>query len=386
MLNNLPLLASGRNSRDVVSENLNLHALEIDFRVDPRWRLFVEAHPNGSIYHHPLWLDVLEKEYGHRIIALACEDGFGELRAILPLVYTKGFPLHIGGQSGARRLSSLPRTPIAGPLSLGRQATATVLGAAIELAKQDARLRLQIKTHTPALETLAEGLICKPWRLSYVLELPSHPDDLRLGTSRNRARIRWAVKKAAKEGVHIRAAQSKHDLRAWYGLYLETMRRNVVPPRSYRFFETLWNSMHARGLMELLLAEQSGERGKKLLGGSIFLMFGQTVSYNFNGARKEDFSLRPNDAILLFAIQKACQAGFRWFDFGEVPDGHARLAEFKSKWGSEPRQLLRYYYPASSESLNEHPNGYIYHVAEAIWQRLPLQTTAMLGDWIYGHL
>jgi len=160
----------------------------------------------------------------------------------------------------------------------------------------------------------------------------------------------------------------------------------VVPPRSYRFFETLWNSMHASGLMELLLAEQSGDTDKKLLAGSIFLMFGETVSYTFNGARREDFSLRPNDAILSFAIQKACKAGFRRFDFGEVPDGHTRLAEFKSKWGSEPRQLVRYYYPPASESLSEQSDGYVYHLAESIWQRLPLKTTAMLGDWIYGHL
>jgi hypothetical protein len=386
MVKNLPLLDSRRNSPGFASESLDLQALEIDFRADARWQSFVETHPDGSIYHHPLWLDVLEKEYGHRIIALACENGLGELRAILPLVHTKGFPLHIGGQSAARRLSSLPRTPIAGPLSLDRQASAVVLRDAIARVKNDPGLRLQIKTHTSGLETLAEGLVCKPWRLTYVLELPSHCEDLRLGNSRNRARIRWAVNKAARERVHVRAAENKDELRAWYGLYLLTMRRNVVPPRSYRFFETLWNSMHASGLMELLLAEQSGDTDKKLLAGSIFLMFGETVSYTFNGARREDFSLRPNDAILSFAIQKACKAGFRRFDFGEVPDGHTRLAEFKSKWGSEPRQLVRYYYPPASESLREQSDGYVYHLAESIWQRLPLKTTAMLGDWIYGHL
>jgi serine/alanine adding enzyme len=381
-----PLLESSGNPRNFVSERLNLRALEIDFRTDARWQSFVEAHPNGSIYHHPRWLDVLEKEYGHKIIALTCENGFGQLRALLPLVYTKGLPLHIGGQSAARRLSSLPRTPIGGTLSLDRLAAAVVLRAAIERVKHDPGMRLQIKTHEVGLDKLADGLICKPWRLTYVLELPSRSEDLRLGNSRNRARIRWAVNKAAKERVRVRAAGTKDDLRAWYELYLHTMRRNVVPPRPYRFFEFLWNSMHSAGLMQLLLAEQYGDTEKKLLAGSIFLLFGQTVSYTFNGARREDFSLRPNDAILSFAIQKACQDGFRRFDFGEVPDGHARLAEFKSKWGSEPIQLVRYYYPASNESVSEQSDGYIFHLAKTVWQRLPLKTTAMLGDWIYGHL
>jgi hypothetical protein len=363
-----------------------LRALEIDFRTDARWQSFVEAHPSGSIYLHPLWLDVLEKEYGHRIIALACENDRGELLALLPLVYTKGLPLRIGGPSAARRLSSLPRTPIGGPLSLDRLASAVVLRTAIERVRHEPGMRLQIKTHEAGLDKLADGLICKPWRLTYVLELPSRSEDLPLGNSRNRARIRWAVNKAAKERVQVRAAETKDELRAWYELYLDTMRRNVVLPRPYRFFETLWDSMYPGGLMQLLLAEQVEKTEKRLLAGSIFLMFGETVSYTFNGARRKDLSLRPNDAIMSFAIGKACQAGFRLFDFGEVPDWHTRLAEFKTKWGSEPRQLVRYYYPASSESIKEQSNGYIYRFAEAVWQRLPLKTTAMLGDWIYEHL
>src|ERR1700687_2207447 len=105
-------------------DELNLRAREIDFRADPRWRPFVAAHPNCTAYHHPLWLEALEKEYGQRIVTLACESGDGELRALLPLIYTKGFPLRIGGQSAARRLSSLPRHPTGAPLSSERASRA----------------------------------------------------------------------------------------------------------------------------------------------------------------------------------------------------------------------------------------------------------------------
>jgi len=256
MSRTLTHLESNTNSRNFVSERLTLRALEIDFRTDTRWQSFVEAHPNGTIYHSPLWLDVLEKEYGHKTIALVCENGDGELRALLPLVYTKGLPLHIGGQSGARRLSSLPRTPFGGPLSLDRLASAVVLRAAIERVKHDPRLRLQVKTHEEGLDKLADGLVCKPWRLTYVLELPNRREDLLFGSSRNRNRIRWAVHKATREGVQVRAAETPEELRAWYELYLDTMRRNVVPPRPRRFFENLWNSMYAAGFMQLLLAER----------------------------------------------------------------------------------------------------------------------------------
>ena len=374
------------SSRNFVNDRLTLRALEIDFRADRRWQSFVTMHPNGSIYHHPLWLDVLEKEYGHKTIALACENGYGELRAILPLVYTKGFPLHIGGENAARRLSSLPRTPIGGPLSIDRLSSAVVLRAAMARVKQEPGIRLQIKTLEVGLEKLAEGLVCRPWRLTYVLELPDRLEDLRFGKSRNCSRIRWAVSKAAKDGVQVRPAETKNDLRNWYELYLDTMRRNVVPPRPYRFFEALWGAMRAAGLMQLLLAEQVESQGRRLLAGSLFFMFGRTVSYVFNGSQRKDLSLRPNDAILSVAIRNACVDGFRLFDFGEVPEGHTQLAAFKTKWGSEPKQLLRYYYPPLNESVSKDPDGFTYRLAKAVWRRLPPEITARLGDWVNGLL
>src|SRR6202165_4949381 len=101
-------------------DELNLRALEIDFRVDPRWRPFVAAHPNGTAYHHPLWLEALEKEYGQRIVTLACESGDGQLRALLPLIYTKGLPFRIGGQRGGAPVSSLFPPPSGGPLFIRR--------------------------------------------------------------------------------------------------------------------------------------------------------------------------------------------------------------------------------------------------------------------------
>ncbi len=385
------ILQSVESNKDSIGlvgggDKLNFRALEIDFRGDPRWRSFVAAHSDGTVYHHPLWLATLEKEYGQRVITLACESSDGQLRAILPLLYTKGLPFSIGGQSGARRLSSLPRTPIGGPLSIDRLASSVVVRAAIELARQEPGTRLQLKTHEVGLDELVDRLVCTPWRLSYVLELPDRPADLRFGNSRNHTRIRWAVNKAAKQGVQVRPAETEGDLQTWYELYLATMRRNAVPPRSYRFFEALWGSMRSSGLMQLLLAEQVWDKGKRLLAGSIFLMFGRTVFYAFNGSQREDLSLRPNDTIQWHAIHNACKAGFRLFDFGEVPEGNAQLAEFKRKWGAEPKRLLRYYYPPVIEPGSNESAGYSQLLTKAVWQRLPLKTTAWLGDWLYRYL
>ena len=131
-------------------------------------------------------------------------------------------------------------------------------------------MQLQIKTQAPELDGLVDGVTCAPWRFSYVLNLAESAGvPFQIGrSSRGRATIRWAIKKATALGVGVRAAETEADLHEWYMLYVRTMRRRVVPPRSYRFFAALWELMRPRGMMQLLLAEQERNGRKKILAGS----------------------------------------------------------------------------------------------------------------------
>lgn len=354
---------------------------------DPRWEAFLGTHPDALVYHHPAWFDALSREYGEEPLGLACEDRDGGLRGVLPLFRARGLPLRVEGQGAGRRLASLPRTPIAGPLATGRDATRALVAAAVEHARAGGSARLQLKVDGPALDGLVDGVEGVPWLPAYALDLPRDPDALRFGNSRNHGRIVWAIGKAAKQGVEVRPAERENELRAWYRLYLETMRLHAVPPRSYRFFEALWRLLRPRGLMQLLLAERPGSGGPRLLAGSIFLMFGQTVSYAYNGARPEDRHLRANDLIQWRAIHDAVGAGFRRYDLGEVSDGDPGLVEFKKKWGATPRLLYRYYYPAlgASEPGPLESGSRLRAFAEGAWRRLPLELTAFLGDRLYRY-
>lgn len=371
-----------RNSRQ------QQRVIETDPQTDPRWEAFVSKHPNGLIYHHPAWLKTLEQEYGCPLVALCCEGDDGQLRGILPLQQTRGLPLRLGNGRIGRRLSSLPRTPIAGPLALDRPAAEGLLRAAIARVQQEPETQMELKMRSPALDGLIAGVRGVPWRQSYLLALPADPADLHFGSARNHSRIRWAINKAARLGIRVRQAETEADLRAWYRLYLETMRCHQIPPRSYRFFLSVWNHLQPCGRMRLLLAEQQQEDERRIVAGSIFLLSGDTVFYAFNGRSRADLPLRPNDAIHWQAIHDACRDGFRTYDFGEVAENHQGLAEFKRKWGAESRRLYRYYYPGIQDV---HADGVtlskpIHRIANASWNRLPLPVTAMLGDWLYRYL
>ena len=385
-----------------------LRVFECEFQKDPRWERFVSAHPDALIYHHPSWLSALETEYGQKCISLACADEQGQLLAILPIFYTKGLAFSVGGLATGRRLSSLPRTPIAGPLTLSKEAEARVIQCAAELASSQ-NAQLEIKTRIPDLNAHSHSLSCLSWRPTFVDELPS-PDEaihwqnfwddvrrhrsctschgcrrLRFGNARRQHRVNWAVGKAIKSGLAVREADSEEDLQRWYKLYLLTMRQNAVPPRPYRLFRSLWSSLRSSGRMRLLIAEQNRRGMKKMIAGSILLEFGQTVFYSFTGCAPEDFCLHPHDILQIEAIRGACRRGFRWYDFGEVAEEHETLTQFKTKWGGNPQPLYRYYSPAPAEQKSE-GHSQLALLGRRIWRCLPPKATAVLGDLIYRRM
>jgi Acetyltransferase (GNAT) domain len=366
-----------------------LRVKEVDPSSDQRWDAFVMAHPAALVYHHSAWLQVLEHEYTSDSVALLCENSDGSVYGILPLMRTRGLPLlgRVGGQVLEPRLSSLPRTPVAGPLSATRETDAALVAAAIERVRAVPHLRLQLKREDPGLETEGLDIVAIPWRLTYVLHLPKQGTELRFGDSRNHARIKWAVNKAARLKVQVRHAETVEDLQAWYQLYLETMRWHAMPPRPYRLFTAMWELLLPRQLVTLLLAEQQVNGRPQLLAGSIFLKLGRTMFYAFNARRRDALALRPNDLLLWNAIHDAWADGLRRIDFGEVPEGEAGLAQFKSKWGTTPVRLYRYYYPSlDAASHEERSQSQVAAVAKAAWRHLPLRATEVLGDRIYGYL
>ncbi len=342
----------------------------------------------ATVFHHSGWLSALQHENRQPPVRLACEEPDGTLSGILPLMATRGLPV-AGGIGTHRRLSSLPRTPVAGPIGTSDAVLQALVGSAMARARR-CGLRLQLKQAARNLDGVLPGLSGTPWRLSYVKPLPGDPDRLRFGNSRNHARVLWAVRKARREGLRVRDASSESDVRDWYRLYLEVSRWRGLPARSYRLFQSAWEGLRPGGFARLLLVhrEQSGK--DVLLAGSMVLMLGDTAFYAFNGRRKDVLHLRPNDLLQWHAMRDATAAGYRWYDFGEVAEGDEGLARFKAKWETEVRPLIRYHAPplASRDSGYRalDSKGRLHSMAVGAWRRVPLPVTAFAGERLYRFL
>jgi CelD/BcsL family acetyltransferase involved in cellulose biosynthesis len=354
------------------------HVVSIDAESDPRWRQFVSTHPDGLVYHHPAWMAVLRKAYGYTPCSLAYEDPASHIRGVLPLARSRGL---ITGT----RIASLPRTPVAGPLAADDEADAALVRAAVRLASESGGKRVELRLPSARFGPSIAGALAVPGDAVYVLELPDDPEHLRFGASRNHARVRWAVKKAERLGVRVREATGLSDLQAWYPLYLETMRDHFRPPVPYRFFKAMWDELSSERLMRLLLAEQNTNGSSRLIAGSIFLGFGRTVTYAFNGRRRADLSHRPNDVIQWVAIHDACAHGFRFFDFGEVASGAAGLAQFKAKWGAKEEAPHRYLYPTPRVEQHRPGGSRRVQLGRRAWRNVPLRLTAGFGYLVYRY-
>lgn len=372
----------------VNQEDTALRVVSVRPHEDARWLSFVQERPDALVYHHPTWLEVLEREFPNQGAHLLCEDGDGRVRGVLPLAWTRGLPLGLGGHLGAARLSSLPRTPVAGPLATHDDAAAALLRAAAAQAGTRPGTRLQVKVGEPSLDGMVDGLVGTPWRTTYRLRLPERPEDLRFGDSRNHGRIKWAVKKANRNGVGTRLADTHADLRSWYELYLDTMRDNFVPARPFRFFAALWDLLRPAGLMWLVLAERQAGGRSSIIAGSVILVHGETAFYAFSGRSRSHLDLRPNEVIQWQAIHDACRDGFRHYDLGEVPWGNTSLRQFKEKWANDARPLHRYYMPAVPVRDEPDREGHMAGRRQlaATWRLVPRPVTAAVGDRLHAFL
>jgi hypothetical protein len=366
-----------------------LKAVEADDRYNLLWEKYCEGHEHSTIYHTPEWLNVLEKETGQKILKLICVDEGGNILGLLPLQYTKGFPLGLGGIPGMKRLSSLPRTPVGGPLTSNNEAANLLIQRSIDIVSQGPDYLLQIKTFDSELNDNLESLNRYFWREIYIKEIPDYPVEIRYGKSKNHAKIKWAVQKAEQNNVTHRIAQSEDDLKNWYPLYLDTLRSHATPARSYNFFKHLWEILRPRGLMQLQLAEMEEKEKSVVIAGSVLFFYNKIVTHAFSGSSRvrKHIELRPNDLLHWYAILNAQKEGYNYYDFGEVSSGNYGLAAYKKKWDTNKINMYHYYYPKPAQMQEEDLDpGTVGGIKEKIWKILPLHFTARLGEQVYKKL
>ena len=370
-----------------ISKEQSYIVKEVETSFDEKWIEFILRNAECSIYYHPAWFKVLEEETNQKIIKLVSLDDSEQLVGILPLQFTRGVPLGLGGGPGTKRISSLPRTPVGGPVASNSKVADMLLCKAIEISNENSQYRLQIKSFNDGLDERISALTKYYWREFYFTDIPKYPEELRFGNSKNHTKIKWGVNKALKNGVKVRYADAENDLLEWYNLYLDTMKFHTTPPRSLHFFKSLLKNLGPKGLMQLVLAELEDNGKRRIIAGSIYFTFNKIVVYAFNGSDRNDFELRPNDLIHWTVIHDAQKKGFEIYDWGEVTKGQEGLAAYKEKWSSKKLNMYHYYFPGfESNNEDDIDSGIKEGLLKNLWDLLPLKVTSIIGTQIFKYL
>jgi CelD/BcsL family acetyltransferase involved in cellulose biosynthesis len=318
-------------------------ALELD---DPAWAAFVSSREDAGPFHHPAWASLLADCYGFRGFALAATAADGTIAAGLPVV-----------DVGRGRLVSLPFTDACAPL-----------GAAGELLAAVPRLELHAPHEGPGVATVVRGVVHR-------LELEPDLDAVRAGF---RAQMRRNIGRATREGVVVRAGETRGDLLdVFYGLHLRTRRRQGVPVQPRRFFRLIWERLVEAGLGTTLLAYH----GATPVAGALFLHWNGTVIYKFGASDPAHWALRPNNLLFWEAIRAACARGDRLFDFGRTELENEGLREFKSGWGAREEQLVYAYAGGAPPAVQSRLAGTL---GLAI-RRSPLWLCRAVGEAAYRY-
>ncbi len=325
---------------------------------------FVAAHPDGTAFHRPAWLQAVARGTGNRALALIAERG-GELAAYLPLSEVHS-PLF------GRVLASCGFAVGGGVLAATEQDARGLFDALEETA---------LRRSCPAAE-LRGGLLPKG-RKGWVLRHDSHCGFVRPLAADDEAELlaiprkqRAEVRKGLAGELSVEVGTGKADRDAHHAVYAESVRNLGTPVFPRGLFEAVLDGFGEDA--DILTVRHQGEPVASVL--SLYHK-GAVMPY-WGGGTRAARQLRANDRmyyeLMLHARHRSCDR----FDFGRSKTASG-AHDFKKNWGFEPEPLDYAVWTAPGADPRDADPTSARHAAQiAVWKRLPLPLANILGPWI----
>ena len=292
-----------------------MNIVTIDPQHDPLWQTLVNKY-RTDVFHSPAWIAALNATYDFEIKALVVLDDDGEPRS--------GIAYGRIDDMMDPRLTSLPFSDFCDPL-VHDQADWEALISRL-LAKD---LRLNIRCLHNDLPLSEERLTFVNRAKWHCIDLQREMDDMWMGLN---GAARRAIKKAQKQGITVRVAESKDDLRAFFLLHLKLRKyKYSLLAQPYHFFENIWDNFIPQGHGALMLAIYEDQ----IIGGVFFLEWQNKLYYKFNASDQHQLNHRPNDLIVWTGIQYGQARGYEYLDFGLSNWDQEGLLQFKRKFATK---------------------------------------------------
>jgi FemAB-related protein (PEP-CTERM system-associated) len=319
----------------------------------------VLAQAGGTFFHLSGWRRVIERAFGHRTYYLLAERG-GIVTGVLPLTHIKSL---LFGSSLISNAFAVRGGPVAEDTESLR-------------ALEDEAVRLMEALAVSVLELRDFSANRADWPSRSNLYAifrktldPSIDRNLKAIPRKQRAMVR--------KGMHNELrSEVDEGVDRLYPIYAESVHNLGTPVFAKSYFRILREEFSSASDIVTVSS------GRRAVASVLNFYFRDEVLPFYGGGVRAARALAANDFMYWEVMRRACERGYRVFDFGRSKLGTGSYA-FKCNWGFQPTPLSYQFRLASGRPVPDlNPLNPKLALLVAAWKRLPLGVATRLGPYI----
>jgi FemAB-related protein (PEP-CTERM system-associated) len=336
---------------------MSLTVTELNAHQEAAWDRYVREAPHGTFFHLAGWKHVIEKAFGLKTFYLIAQRGT-DIVGVMPMTHVKSMLF------GAKLVANA-YAMYGGPVADDDEA---------RVALTEAAVRLMDRLNSPTFEMRCR-VPCRPdWQtrsdLYVTFRKPILPDvnaNLKAIPPGQSTIIR---NRATRNGL---SSVIDSEIDRFYGIYAESVRNLGTPVYSRQYFQILRDIFCESSDIVTIM------HNKIPVASSLNVYFRDEVMTLYVGGTWAARSLGANVFMFWEVMRRACERGYRLFDFGRSKIGTGSFA-FKKNWGFVPEPLHYQYKVMPGYSIpNQNPLNPKYQLLIAVWKKLPLAVANLLG-------
>jgi FemAB-related protein (PEP-CTERM system-associated) len=332
------------------------------------WLDYLLTNDSADICQHPAWGDIFRKTFG-RDSLLIVHRTEGKIDGGLPLIL---FNKRLDRYFARRSMISMPFLNYGGLLYDNDEACDQILKACRQIVQSQNYDYLEMRHTARGIGDLADRSFKR--RITFRLNIDRPLEEIHKGFKKQ---LRTRLRKADNQGLEYYQGQDR--LNDFYHLFSMAQQELGTPVMPKRFFALVleYLSEHA----EMMIAYKDNQP----VGGKLVLKFNNRATMTWGCYPIRYKHLIANYYLTWELIQQLAQGKIKLIDFGRSPldsGGH----KYKSNWGPEEIPIYTEYIAANPDNIpNLKPDSGHYNKAIAIWKKLPLGITRIVGPRLAGY-
>jgi len=341
---------------------------QIDPLTDPRWPVFLERHPDASVFHTREWMTALQRTYGYEPVVYTTSKPNEQLENGIPFCRVKSWLT-------GKRLVSLPFSDHCQPLVNSGEAMMELLNAVEQDRSMQGMKYAEIRPmHLVSDDCGAFGVDNRFW--FHRIDLSGDVEAI-YGRF-HKTSVRQMIKRAEREGVSAQIGNSGKHLTMFYDLLVMTRRKHLVPPQPIAWFRNLLDCLGPNCRVGVAL------RDRLPIASVMTLSFRSTDYYKYGCSDSAYTTLGGTHFLLWEAIRSAKERGALGFDMGRTDQHNEGLAVFKERYGAQRSELTYMRHPA--RTIVQNPGMNNSGIRQMVFRNSPDALLRLAGNLMYKHV